>query len=526
MHGRIGLGGVVLIAALGAPASAHNHDDDPLPRVPPGFAVTPYAHIGGLNTSLNFGSDTRDAYEEGERLYATDFAGGRVLAIDDVAGLGQVSVFAEGFRNPLGVVAADDGTVFVADAEASRDGPFGNRTYGRIWRVQDTTGDGAADRMEVVLKDLPNGRHNTNGMQIGPDGMLYVTNGNSTDDGVEGGAPEVLPWTGAVIRIDPDATDVSLADIAADEEWAQEALAATGMRNLFDLTFSPVDPALLFIPTNGSDDPPSDDLLYATRVQEEDEDGELQPTTVDYGFPSCLYNELERGDLEPFDNPGDGVIDQFGPCPTDTVPRPLAGFGLHVSANGLDFQRTDAWGDDYRNNLFVAQFGNFFGERPRGRRVMRVEMDSSGTQVERIRPFLTGTAPLGLTFGSDGRLFVGDFSGVIYAIDRVAEVPDTVDVVVSNYQFTPQALVVPEGTTVRWINDDVFGLPHVVVSQASVRTDGTVGEGSEINSPTLGVGDSHEYRFDRAGTWKYWCTIDPAHQAAMHATVTVVPAGG
>jgi plastocyanin len=387
--------------------------------------------------------------------------------------------------------------------------------------------------MEVVLKDLPNGRHNTNGMQIGPDGMLYVTNGNSTDDGIQGGAPEVLPWTGAVIRIDPDLTDVSLADIIEDEEWAQQALAATGMRNLFDLTFSPFDPGMLFIPTNGSDDPASDDLLYATDVTRtqtvvDPDTGEEREVPVhdDFGFPSCLYNKLERGDLEPYDNPGDGVIDEFGPCPVSTVPRPVETFGLHVSANGLDFQRTDAWGEEYRNDLFVAQFGNFFGERPRGRRVMRVELDDSGAQVERIRPFLSGIAPLGLTFGPDGRLFVGDFSGAIYAVDQVAEVPNEVEVLISNYQFMPQALVIPEGTTVRWLNDDVFGLPHVVVSQAAVRADGTVDEGGEINSPVLSPSDSHTYRFDRAGTWKYWCTIDPAHQATMHATVTVVPAGG
>ena len=101
---------------------------------------------------------------------------------------------------------------------------------------------------------------------------------------------------------------------------------------------------------------------------------------------------------------------------------------------------------------------------------------------------------------TDGRLFVGDFSGVIYAVDRVVEPPDTVEVLISNYHFAPATLVVPEGTTVRWVNEDVLGLPHVVESQASVRTDGTVGDGSEIDSPTLGVGDAHSFRFDRAGT--------------------------
>lgn len=512
-----------LAAVLAVPAGADHHDYDPLPRVPPGFTVQPYAHIGGVLTSLAFGPDTRDDYGEAQRLYATDYAGGRVVAIDDVAGAGQVSEFADGLRNPLGVVVADDGTVFVSDAEASRDGPFGARTYGRVWRLTDTDGDGTADTRALVLADLPNGRHNTNGMAIGPDGFLYVANGNSTDNGIAGGDPEVVPWSGAVIRIDPGATDVSLAELDP-----ADALVATGMRNLYDLAFSPVDPDLLFIPTNGADDPASDDLLYATDVaRTEVVDGLERRVVDDFGFPSCLYNRRDRGDLEPFDNPGPGVLDAFGACPVDTVPRPLTTFGLHVSANSLDFQRTTAWGEAYQGDAFVTEWGNLFpGDGPRGRRITRVELDDSGTRVERVHPFMSGVAPLGLAFDADGRMFVGDFAGAISVVDRVVEVPDVVEVQISAFQFLPQALVVPEGTTVRWVNDDVLGIPHVVTGQAAVQHDAQVGDGSAMSSSVLGVGASHEHRFDRIGTWKYWCTIDPAHQALMHGSVTVVPAGG
>ncbi len=59
-----------------------------------------------------------------------------------------------------------------------------------------------------MISGLPNGRHNTNGLAIGADGMLYITNGNSTDSGFgeEGGAPEVQPYSGSVLRVDPTAT--------------------------------------------------------------------------------------------------------------------------------------------------------------------------------------------------------------------------------------------------------------------------------------------------------------------------------
>ncbi|MBI4258963.1 MAG: hypothetical protein HY658_00195 [Actinobacteria bacterium] len=387
--------------------------------VPSGFAVTTFAPTGGPPTSLAWGPDTRDPNRT--RLYVavlTGPGGGRVLAIDDAGGVGIVSTFATGFSSPLGVLVAPDGTVFVSDSEGPRDGPFGNRPYGRVWRLRDTDADGVADRRELVLKDLPNGRHNTNGMALGPDGLLYVTNGNSTDDGVEGGEPEALPWSGSVIRVDPGAREISPAS-----PGARRMLVATGMRNLFDVAFSPVDPELLFVPMNGVDDarqgdPPtgqledSDDLLFATDTG----DGRVD----DFGFPSCLYNVARQGDLEPYDNPNPETVETFGPCPVKRVPRPAASFGLHPSADGLAFQATGAWGEDFRDDLFVAEFGNFFGDEVTGHRIVRVELDAEGRNVTGISDFLTGITPLDVTFDAGGTMYVADFAaGLILRVEKV-----------------------------------------------------------------------------------------------------------
>lgn len=546
---------LLVLAAVSGPAAtraaAASDQDDPLPRVPPGFAVVPYAAVpGGLLTSLAFGPDTRDG--DGSRLYITDFAGGRVLVVDDVNGIGgQPAVFATGFNSPLGVVTAGDGTLYVSDSEAAaRPGPFGNRVYGRVWRVRDINGDGLADSQEVVLKDLPQGRHNTNGMAFGPDGMLYVTNGNSTDDGLEGGPPEVEPWSGSVVRVDPAATEVSLADLPE-----QDTLVAHGMRNLYDLAFSPYDPSELFIPMNGADDAregstggtpgvdeieDSDDLLYRTDVDDTrqardpetgeplfDEDGDpiLEPVIDDFGFPSCLYNVERQGDLEPYDNPNPQVIEQFGPCPTGEVPRPVMSFGLHVSADGLAFQTTDAWGEEYRNDLFVAEFGNFFGDEVTGHKVVRVELDATGENVVRHSEFLSGVLPLDVTFDADGAMYVADFAGAVLKVTKVADVPDVVEVTADAFQFIPQAVVIPEGTTIRWVNRERFGEAHHVFGQLAARSDATTDEAEEINSGHLAVGDSYEHRFDQPGTFVYTCVVDPVHTAVMHGNITVVPAG-
>jgi glucose/arabinose dehydrogenase len=424
---------LMAVANLVVSVAPPSHAQTP-PAVPVGFAVSPYAAVGGLTTSLAFGPDTRNLSRA--RLYVARFSDGQVVAIDDTNGVGGApSTFATGFRNPLGVLVASDGTVYVSDAEAARAGPFGTRQYGRVWRVRDTNADGdatdAGDLKEVVLKDLPNGRHNTNGMAFGPDGMLYVTNGNSTDDGIDGGEPEAKPWSGSVIKIDPQATGVSLTSLAP-----VTSLVAHGMRNDFDISFSPVDGTKLFITTNGADDArenqtggegqleDSDDLLYLTDV--DDRRRTSRPTSSfvpkidDFRFPSCLYNRTRRGNLEPYDSPNPQVIAAFGACPKTTVPRPVATFDLHVSADGLEFQRTNAWGADFRNDLFVAEFGNFFGDEVVGHKVVRVELDATGTTVTAQSDFLSGGAPLDVTFDAAGNFYVADFSGQILKVVKVA----------------------------------------------------------------------------------------------------------
>jgi plastocyanin len=320
---------------------------------------------------------------------------------------------------------------------------------------------------------------------------------------------------------------MSLADLDP-----QQALVATGMRNVYDAVFSPADPTELFIPMNGADDPESDDLLYRTDIDDtrfvpDPQTGDLvqEPVIDDFGFPSCLYNVSARGNLEPFDNPHGPTIQRFGPCPIDTVPRPIASYGLHVSANGSAFQTTAAWGEGFRGDLFTAEWGNLFGTEPVGHEVVRVELDPGGKQAVRQSEFLSGAAPIDLVFDAAGAMYVLDFSGTIFKVSRVAEAPQVVEVQINAYQFLPGNLVIPQGTTIRWINGDVLGLLHDVTAQAAVRPNGTIETGSEIDSDALNVGGKHEFRFDELGVWKYNCSLGIPHQQLMHGSVTVVPAG-
>ena|SRR5215471_4698919 len=81
----------------------------------------------------------------------------------------------------------------------------------------------------------------------------------------------------------------------------------------------------------------------------------------------------------------------------------------------------------------------------------------------------------------------------------------TNSVVIDNFSFTPQTLVVPAGTKVTWINRD--DVPHTVV-----------GVDKQFKSRPLDTDESFSFTFTAPGTNTYFCSI----HAHMTGTVVVV----
>jgi len=77
--------------------------------------------------------------------------------------------------------------------------------------------------------------------------------------------------------------------------------------------------------------------------------------------------------------------------------------------------------------------------------------------------------------------------------------------VIQGFRFCPTTLRVQTGTTITWTNDD--NVPHTVTSRT----------GPHFDSGSLAQGRSWSHRFDRAGTFSYYCAIHPR----MRATVEV-----
>lgn len=77
-------------------------------------------------------------------------------------------------------------------------------------------------------------------------------------------------------------------------------------------------------------------------------------------------------------------------------------------------------------------------------------------------------------------------------------------VVIKSFMFMPMTLTIPAGTTVTWQNLD--GEPHTAVS-----IDGL------FRSPALDENDTYSFKFDKAGTYKFLCSIHPQ----MRGTIVV-----
>ncbi|HVE46971.1 MAG TPA: cupredoxin domain-containing protein [Acidimicrobiales bacterium] len=374
----------------------------------------------------------------GTDLYVASWGSGTVsrLPILPEGLLGPPTTYAGGFVNPLGIAFGPDGTLFVSDSHPSS--RSGRTRDGRVWAVPPGGGP-----PQVVIDQLPNGRHNTNGMAVDGD-RLYITNGNSTDDGVSGGSPEEA-LSGTLLSIPLEGRDLTPAS-------AEVVVEARGMRNNFDVAFRPgaASPEA-WMTMNGLDaqEPYGEDLLLKAEIEPlapvpatsappaltaasgpstkgsgkgGGGKGGGKPTTTttsssttsstttttlppppervveDFGFPGCVHGE---GSLAGVQNANPAVTDKCDG--TETPPEAL--LGLHVSANGLAFGPGGYW----KRDLFIAEYGNNPGETNSGHKVVRVPIGADGTVIGPPQDLLTLPSPLDVAFGPNG-LYVADFT--------------------------------------------------------------------------------------------------------------------
>ncbi len=122
----------------------------------------------------------------------------------------------------------------------------------------------------------------------------------------------------------------------------------------------------------------------------------------------------------------------------------------------------------------------------------------------------------GYNFRKDGEKKYGKYSTTVTAETDAAPVedteeeeeniPETFDVAISGFAFSPESLEVQVGDTVRWTNND--GTTHTVTS-----TDGN----DVFNSGNLSNGETFEFTFTEVGDFDYFCFF----HNHMTGTITV-----
>lgn len=85
-----------------------------------------------------------------------------------------------------------------------------------------------------------------------------------------------------------------------------------------------------------------------------------------------------------------------------------------------------------------------------------------------------------------------------------AQSDQTPTVTISNFAYSPEPITITKGQSIRFVNNDDVG--HTVTA-----------EDGSFDSKMLDKNKAWTHRFDKAGTYKYYCTVHPS----MHGTINV-----
>jgi glucose/arabinose dehydrogenase len=384
-----------------------NPNDIELPR---GYRIEVVAQGLNFPTGVAFDEQGRPCVVESGYSYGEVWTTPRLVRIE---GNGSTTEIAHGDGAPWTGVAFHGGAFYVAQG--------GEKDGGRIVRI---SSDGT---ITPLVEHLPSiGDHHTNGPAIGPDGAIYFAIGTATNSGVVGednfnfgwakrhpefhdiparditlsgenfttndpihggkattgaylpfGTPSQkgqiirgqIPCTGGVFRIAGTSASTN-ATVQPATSTARVELVAWGLRNPFGLGFGP------------------DGKLYAT-----ENSYDSRGSRPIWGTGDCFYR-IEEGTWyawpdfhagEPL-TWSDHYQAPYRPKPKFLLaehpykpPEPIAILGVHSSANGFDFSRSERFG--YPGEAFITEFGDMapgVGKvlEPVGFKVVRVNVDS------------------------------------------------------------------------------------------------------------------------------------------------------
>jgi len=319
----------------------------------------------------------------------------RAQGIKVPAGFGAY-VYSQGLRHPTAMAFGPDGRLYVTQEGNSVvvvPGPGGGPSavisgiptpLGLAWRGSELfvsahgrvlgyrLEDGRLTGGTIVVSGLPTGRHWNDNLLLMPNGDFLLGVGSTCD-----------------VCTEADERSATVLRFRAD--WTYAGIVVRGARNPYGLALrrSAGD---AYVTINGQDNlgtrEPADHLLRVV-------DG------TDAGWPRCWPS-----------------VDQtlHGSCAG--VTPAVALFEAHSSADGIVFYDGRTFPSEYRDNAFVAEWGDNAGT-PLARKVVRVVLTGTGAAEHgTVTNFATGfDHPLALAVAPDGGLLVADYgTGLIVEI--------------------------------------------------------------------------------------------------------------
>ncbi len=335
----------------------------------------------------------------------------------------SLSIFADNVPGARSLALGENGVVYVGTAQA-----------GALYAAQDANGDGVAEAVHVIAKNLylPNGVAYKNGalyvatvnrilrydaisenlthppkpvviydqfpsdkahgwkyLRFGPDGKLYTAVGAPCN--VCDSKQEIYA---SLVRLDADGQNVQIL--------------ARGIRNTVGFDWQPGTGALFFNDNGrdhlGDDAPPDELNLWSAKGEH-------------FGYPYCHGGDILDPELA-----NEKKCSQFKP--------PVWRYKAHVAPLGMRFYQGLQFPPTYQNQLLVAQHGSWNRTEPQGYKVVLITFGEDGLPKSEEN-FISGwLTPQGEVLGRpvdiltlpDGSVLVSDDQlGVIYRVTHSAK---------------------------------------------------------------------------------------------------------
>lgn len=324
--------------------------DDPAKALilPDGFTAALFASVG---------NPTSMAMDGDGNLFVSTLLGD-ILVIP--AGTDQQILYASQFDLLTSLMWHED-TLFVS-------------SNAQVTLLQDTDGDWVSDTSETLFEEgeLPGRQydsHNNNGLAIGPDRMLYILVGGTTDHG-----PEEHGLGGTVLQYDLEARSYTVF--------------AEGVRNPYDLAFD----------ANGN--------LYAS------DNGPDAPDLNLLSVPPDEINLIEEGKHY-------GYPDYFGEVLAESgTESPVVQFPASSAPTGMLIYDGNNFPAEYDGAIFAALWGNAAINHPTGHRIAVITSSDDGYAQGSLADFARGLRrPIEVIQSPAGTLLIADFeTGRIFEI--------------------------------------------------------------------------------------------------------------